>query len=167
MSSLRSLNSEGLRFGATNFCQILFFLHICLCMCLCLAYTSKKCKFWRHSFIHSSSFEGDPVVVLPNFVKFYLYYLPILKISSVLCEWFSFEFWRSCLRGIPSFWYPQILSNFIFSSHLPILKISSIQHKWLNFEFWRPCLMRIPSFWYQISSNFIFSYLRILKISCV
>ena len=94
-------------------------------------------------------------------------YLAILKILSVQGEWFSFEFWCPCLRWISSFWYPQILSNFIVSSYLPVLKISSVQRKWLNFEFWRACLKRIPSFWYpQILSNFIFSlYLADVKSS--
>ena len=63
-------------------------------------------------------------------------------------------------------WYPQILSNFIFSSYLPILKSSTVQLGWLKFELCHPCLRGIPSFCYsQIMSNFIFSsYFPILKI---
>ena len=71
------------------------------------------------------------------------------------------EFWRPRLRGIPSFWHPQILSNFIFSLFLLILKISSVQHKWLTFEFWRSWFILVPP-------NFVLSsYLHILNISCV
>ena len=75
---------------------------------MCLAYTSKKCEFWR------PHLRGTPIVVLPNLSNFIFSYLPILKISSVQGEWFSFEFWRLCLRRIPSFWYSQISSNFSF-----------------------------------------------------
>ena len=33
----------------------------------CLAYTSKKCEFWH------PDLRGTPIVVLPNFVKFYFF----------------------------------------------------------------------------------------------
>ena len=64
-------------FGATNFESNFIFLSYLLVypeIVICLAYTSKKCEFWhRH-------LRGTPIVVLPNFVKFYLVLiLPILK----------------------------------------------------------------------------------------
>ena len=68
-----------------------------------------------------------------KFVKFCIFFIfPILKISSVQRKWFKFEFWRPCLRGIPSFWYSQIFSNFILFSYLPILKISCALHERLK-----------------------------------
>ena len=148
-----------------TFCQILFFLHICLCILklwYVLAYTSKKCDFWH------SHWRGDSHCSTTKFCQILSFHICLFwKISSVKGEWLSFAFWCPCLRRIPSFWYPQILSKFIFI--LSIMKISSVQHKLVNFEFWRPCLKRIPSFWHlQILSNIIFSsYLHILKISWV
>ena len=134
---------------------------VCPEIVMCLAYTCKKCEFCH------PHLRGTPIVYSQILSNFIFSYLPILKISSVPGEWFSFEFWRPCLREIPSFWYPQILSNFIFSLFWPILKISLVQ--WLNFELGHSCLKRIPLFWYpHIASNFIFSScLHILKISCV
>ena len=78
--------------------------------------------------ILASLFEGDPfILVPPNFVKFYLIFiLSLLKISSVQRKWLNFEFWRPGLKRIPSFWYPQIQPNFIFSSYWHILKISCV-----------------------------------------
>ena len=66
MSSLKSLNSEGPRFGATNFIFPSYLL-VYLDIVMCLAYTSKKCEFWH------PHLRGTPIVVLPNFVKVYLF----------------------------------------------------------------------------------------------
>ena len=102
-------------------------------------------QFW----ILASLFEGIPLFLVPqNFVKFYLIFIfSILKTWSVQRKWLNFEFWRPCLKRIPSFWYPQILLNFIFSWYLHILKISMCL-AWLvkKLEFWRSCLTDILYF---------------------
>ena len=46
--------------------------------------------------------------ILSNFI--HSSYLPIHKTLSVQRRWLKFEFWCPYWRGIPSFWYPQILS---------------------------------------------------------
>ena len=124
-------------------------------------------QFW----ILESLFEGDPfILVPPNFVKFYLIFiLSILKISSVQRKWLNFGFWRPRLKRILSFWYHQILSNFIFSWFLRILKISCVLHEWLKSWILAAPFEGYPPFWYaQILSNIIFSlYLPTLKTSCV
>ena len=118
------VNSEGLRFGATNFLSNFIFLSyllVCPEIVICLAYTTKKCEFWH------PCLRGTPIVVLPNLVKFYLFIFAYSeKFDQSRVNGSVFEFWSSCLRGIPSFWYPQVLSNFIFSSYLLILKISCV-----------------------------------------
>ena len=155
-----------------TFCQISFpsYLLEYPQIVICLAYTSKKCEIWR------PHLRETPIMALPNLTpKSQIFerdphygtqisssYLPILKISSVQGEWFSFKFWRASLRGIPLFWYPQILSKSIISSFLPILKISSVQRKWLNFEIWGSCLKRILSFWYPKFLQ-IWSFLHLCK----
>ena len=56
-------------FGATNFLSNFIFLSYLLVyheIVICLAYTSKECEFW-HPHLRG------PIVVLPNFVKFYLF----------------------------------------------------------------------------------------------
>ena len=112
-------------------------------------------QFW----ILASLFEGDPfILVPPNVVKFYLIFiLSFPKISSVQRKWLNFEFWRPCLKRIPSFWYPQTLSNFIFSWYLHILKISCAQHEWLkSSNFGRP-VWGVPPI--LIRPNFVKFYL--------
>ena len=117
---LKSLNSKGPRFGVTNFLSNFIFPLYSTAypeIVMCLAYTGNKCEFWHP---HS---RGTPLWYSQILSNFSFSYLPILKILSVQGEWFSFEFCRPCLRGIPSFWYTQILLKFIFSLFLPILKI--------------------------------------------
>ena len=153
-------------FGATNFLSNFIFLSYLLVypkIVICLAYTSKKYKFW-HPYL-----RGTPIVVLPNFVKFYLFIFTDSILKNFISPAWVVQFWflASLFEGNT---FILVLPNFVkFIFILSILKISSVQRKWLNLEFWRPCLKRIPSFWYpQILSNFIFSwYLPILKISCV
>ena len=70
MSSLKSLNSEGPRFGATNSLSNFIFLSSLLVypeIVMCLAYTSNKCEFW------GPHLRVTPIVVLPNFVKLYFF----------------------------------------------------------------------------------------------
>ena len=58
------------RFGATNVLSNFIFSSYLLVypeVVMCLAYTSKKCEFW------GPHLRGTPIVVLPNFVKFYLF----------------------------------------------------------------------------------------------
>ena len=120
---MKSLNSEGAPFWCHKPLSNFIFSSYLLVypeIVICLAYTSKKSEFWRPHLRETLLWYSQ---ILSNFI---FSYLSILKISSVQGEWFSFEFWRPCLRGIPSFWYYQILSNFIFVSFLPILKISSV-----------------------------------------
>ena len=67
--------------------------------------------------ILASLFEGDPHRGTHKFCQILSFYICLFwKILSIQGEWFSFEFWRPCLRGIPSFWYPQTLSTFILSA---------------------------------------------------
>ena len=64
------MNSEGPRFGATNFLSNFIFPSYLLVypkIVMCLAYTSTKCEFWH------PHLRGTPIVVLQNFVKFYLF----------------------------------------------------------------------------------------------
>ena len=100
-------------FGATNFLSNFIFLSYLLVypeIVMCLAYTSKKCEF-----LHPH-LRGTPSVVLSNFVKFNLFIFAILK--NFISPGWVVKFWILAffLRGIPSFWYSQILSNFILSS---------------------------------------------------
>ena len=70
LKCLISLNSEGPHFGATNFLLDFIFLSYLLVyseIAVCLLYTSKKCEFWH------PQLRGTPIVVHPNFVKFYLF----------------------------------------------------------------------------------------------
>ena len=58
------------RFGATNVLSNFIFSSYLLVypeIVMCLAYTSKKCELW------GPHLRGTPIVVLPNFVKFYLF----------------------------------------------------------------------------------------------
>ena len=73
-------------------------------------------------------------MVPPNFVKFFLSFIFTYSENFICSEskWLKFEFWHPCLRGIFSFWYPQILSYFIFASNFPILKITHVQREWLK-----------------------------------
>ena len=67
---LNSLNSEGPRFGATNFLSNFIFPSYLLVypeIVICLAYTSKKCEFW------CPHMRGTLIVVLSSFSKFYLF----------------------------------------------------------------------------------------------
>ena len=57
-------------FGATKFLSnFIFFSYLLVYpeIVMCLAYTSNKCEFWH------PHLRGTPIVVLPNFVKFYLF----------------------------------------------------------------------------------------------
>ena len=57
-------------FGARNFLSNFIFPSYLLVypeIAMCLAYTSKKCEFW-HPYL-----RGIPIVVLSNFVNFYLF----------------------------------------------------------------------------------------------
>ena len=66
----KSLNSKGPPFGATSFLSNFIFTSYLLVypeIVMCLAYTSNMGEFWR------PHLRGTPIVVLPNFVKFYFF----------------------------------------------------------------------------------------------
>ena len=125
-------------FGATNFLSNFIFLFYLLVhpeIVICQAYTSKKCEFWH------PHLRGTPIVVLPNFVKFYLFTFACSekfhqsRVSGSVLN-FGVLVWGGSLH----------FAKFRLIFILSILKISSVQRKWLNFKFWCPCLKRIFHF---------------------
>ena len=123
-----------------TFCQILSFFHICLCILkivMCLAYTSKKCKFWH------PHLRGAPIVVLPNFVKFYLFIFA-----------YSEKFHQSRVSGsVLNFGVLVWGGPFMCLAY--VVKISCVWHTWLkSLSFFGPPFEEDP----QILS-FLYIYL--------
>ena len=94
--------------------------------CDAFSLQKKKCEFWH------PHLRGGPILVLPNYVKFYLFICAYsekfhqTRVSGSVLNLASF------LKRIASVWHPQISSNFIFSSYLFILKISCVWREWLK-----------------------------------
>ena len=131
---------------------------------MCLACTSKKCEFWH------PHLRGTPIVVLPNFVKFYPFIFACCekfyqsRVSGSVLNFGVFVWGGSLHFGTPKFCQIFILSSFC------LFWIFHQSRKWLNF--WvLASLFEVDSF-ILVPPNFVKFYLflifaYILKISCV
>ena len=77
----------------------------------------------------------------------------------------SLNGWKAWILKDPRFEATNFLSNFIFPSYLLVYPeiVMCLAYTSKKCEFWRPHLRGTPLWYSQILSNFIFSYLPILK----
>ena len=92
--------------------------------------------------------QGAPILVPPNFFKFYLFILAVAKklmcTASVVKK---FEFWQPCFGGNPHFGTPKLWSNIIFLFVFAYLKHFMFPaEKIKKFEFWKAPFGRNPHF---------------------
>ena len=139
------------------FCQILSLLHIWLCIlklwCVWLTQIKRKrlTQFWR------PPLRGTPIVVLPYFVKFYLFIF--VYSGNFISPGWAVQFWilASLLEGDP---FILVLPNFVkfylifvFAYPKNFMCLARVVKK---LEFWRPCLRGTPILIYP---NFVKFYL--------